>query len=174
MNPLGTWRKHLAGGDRSTCNLALCPLRACLQGERVTLASGLKSALVYKQISQVGLPYHSGQLHQLYWSISSCLTFFVTSKIWKQTWSSLWKTGADLGWILTDFLNERRSRKLPPRHAPPGNCWLLHDVTKIQTTKLSILLKFYFHDVLEQLKTIFITNFASKGYWFCGRLRLNF
>ena len=30
--------------------------RACLQGERVTLASGLKLALVYQQISQVALP----------------------------------------------------------------------------------------------------------------------
>ena len=25
-------------------------------------------------------------------------------------------------------------------------CWFSHDVTKIQTTKLSILLRFYFHD----------------------------
>ena len=32
--------------------------RACLQEERVTLGSGLKLALVYKHISQVGLPYH--------------------------------------------------------------------------------------------------------------------
>ena len=31
-------------------------LRACLQGERVTLANGLKIARVYKQISKVGLP----------------------------------------------------------------------------------------------------------------------
>ena len=30
---------------------------------RVTLARGLKLALVYKQISQVGLPYHLGQLY---------------------------------------------------------------------------------------------------------------
>ena len=46
--------------------------RAFLQGERVypfarvTLASGLKLVLVYKQISQVGLPYHPGQLYHLY------------------------------------------------------------------------------------------------------------
>ena len=39
-----------------------------------------------------------------------------------------------------------------------------HDVTKIQTTKLSILLRFYFYDVLEQLKTNFHTVFASKGF----------
>ena len=40
--------------------------------------------------------------------------------------------------------------------------WFSHDVTKIQTTKLSILLRFYFHDVLEQLKTNFHTNFRFK------------
>ena len=41
-------------------------------------------------------------------------------------------------------------------------CWFSHDVTKIQTTKLSILLRFYFHGVLEQLKTNFQTNFCFK------------
>ena len=41
-------------------------------------------------------------------------------------------------------------------------CWFSHDVTKIQTTKLSILLTFYFHGVLEQLKTNFRTNFRFK------------
>ena len=39
-----------------------------------------------------------------------------------------------------------------------------HDVTKIQTKKLSILPTFYFHDALEKLKTNFHTNFASKGF----------
>ena len=33
------------------------------------------------------------------------------------------------------------------------------DVTEIQTTKLSILPRFYFHDVLGQLKANFHTNF---------------
>ena len=41
-------------------------------------------------------------------------------------------------------------------------CWFSYDVTKIQTTKLSILLRYYFHDVLEQLKTNFHTNFRFK------------
>ena len=41
-------------------------------------------------------------------------------------------------------------------------CWFSHDITKIQTTKLSILLRFYFHGVLEQLKTNFRTNFRFK------------
>ena len=40
--------------------------------------------------------------------------------------------------------------------------WFSHDVTKIQTTKLSILLRFNFHDVLEQLKTNVHTNFRLK------------
>ena len=42
--------------------------------------------------------------------------------------------------------------------------WFLHDVTKIQTTKLSILLRFYFHGVLEQLKTNFQANLL---YYYC-------
>ena len=42
------------------------------------------------------------------------------------------------------------------------NCWFSHDVTKIQTKKLSILPRSYFHDVLEQLKTNFHTNFRFK------------
>ena len=43
-----------------------------------------------------------------------------------------------------------------------GYCWFSDDVTKIQTTKLSILLRFYFHGVLEQLKTNVQTNFPFK------------
>ena len=54
-------------------------------------------------------------------------------------------------------------------------CWFSHDATKTQTTKLSILLRFYFHDVFEQLKTNFRTNFRfKKGSWFFDRVRLNF
>ena len=41
-------------------------------------------------------------------------------------------------------------------------CWFSHDVTKFQTSELLILLRFYFHDVLEQLKTNIQTNFHSK------------
>ena len=41
-------------------------------------------------------------------------------------------------------------------------CWFSHDVTKIQTKKLSILQRFYFHDALQQLKTNFYTNFYFK------------
>ena len=41
-------------------------------------------------------------------------------------------------------------------------CWFSHDVTKIQTKKLSTLPRFYFHDASEQLKTNFHTNFRFK------------
>ena len=40
--------------------------------------------------------------------------------------------------------------------------WFSQDVTNIQATKLSILRRFYFHGVLEQLKTNFPTNFRFK------------
>ena len=40
--------------------------------------------------------------------------------------------------------------------------WFSQDVTNIQTTKLLILRRFYFHGVLEQLKTNFQTNFRLK------------
>ena len=43
-------------------------------------------------------------------------------------------------------------------------CWFSHDVTKIQTTKLSMLLRFYFHVVLEKLKTNVQKIFASKEF----------
>ena len=41
-------------------------------------------------------------------------------------------------------------------------CWFSHDVTKIQTKKLSILPRFFLHDALEQLKTNFHTKFRLK------------
>ena len=37
-----------------------------------------------------------------------------------------------------------------------------HNVTKIQTKKLSLLLSFYFHVVLQHLKTVIQTNFRFK------------
>ena len=41
-------------------------------------------------------------------------------------------------------------------------CWFSHDVTKIQTKKLSILPRVYFHGALEPLKTNFHSNFRFK------------
>ena len=37
-----------------------------------------------------------------------------------------------------------------------------HDVTKIRTKKLSILLSFYFHEVLQHLKTFIYRNFRYE------------
>ena len=44
-----------------------------------------------------------------------------------------------------------------------------NDVTKIQTQKLSILLSFYFHEVLQHLKTYKFP--VRKGALFCDRKR---
>ena len=44
--------------------------------------------------------------------------------------------------------------------------WVTRDVTKNQTKKLSILLSFYFHEVLQYLNTFTYTNF-----WFERVLR---
>ena len=50
----------------------------------------------------------------------------------------------------------------PRHHFRTGNCCFSLDVNKIQTTELSMLPRFYNHDVLEQLKTNFHTNFPFK------------
>ena len=39
------------------------------------------------------------------------------------------------------------------------NSWVARDVTKNQTKKLSILLSFYFHEVLQYLNIFTYTNF---------------
>ena len=46
------------------------------------------------------------------------------------------------------------------------NSWVARDVTKNQTKKLSILLSFYFHKVLQYLNT-----FAQTNFWFERVLR---
>ena len=52
--------------------------------------------------------------------------------------------------------------------------WFSHDVTKIQTKKLSLLLSFYFHAILEHLKTLYNKFSVQKGSVFCDTGRLNF
>ena len=41
-------------------------------------------------------------------------------------------------------------------------CWFSHDITKIQTKKLSTLPRFYFHDAFGQLKTNCQKKFRFK------------
>ena len=43
--------------------------------------------------------------------------------------------------------------------------WFSHNITKIQTKKLSLLLSFYFHVELQHLKTFIQKNFDSKGFF---------
>ena len=52
---------------------------------------------------------------------------------------------------------------LAKNQAVSDNCWFSLDVTKIETKKISILPRFYFHDALEQLKTNFHANFGFKS-----------
>ena len=60
-------------------------VRVCLQGERVTLESGLKKAGVYEQ-------NFTGRVTPSATTTLPVMTFFETSKIWNKTRSSLWKT----------------------------------------------------------------------------------
>ena len=54
-------------------------------------------------------------------------------------------------------------RKTLKSHHQFQNNWVFsHDVTKIQTRKFLFFLRFYFHDVYEQLKTSIHTNFHSE------------
>ena len=57
---------------------------------------------------------------------------------------------------LTYAMKEKRKNR------QTNNCWFSHDVTKKFKPQLSILRRFYFHGVLEQLKTNFQTNFRFK------------
>ena len=51
--------------ELEACSKGMFTRREGYPCARVTLASRLKLALVYKQISQMGLPYHLGQFYQL-------------------------------------------------------------------------------------------------------------
>ena len=58
--------------------------------------------------------------------------------------------------ILLDLYNF--SHPTQPYSIISNDCWFLHDVIKIQTRELAIVLSFYFHEVLQRLKTIIQTN----------------
>ena len=67
---------------------------------------------------------------------------------------------SSLGYLCSDFLT--KVVRFQRVRVNQKNCWFSHDVTNIQSTKLSILPRFYFHNVSEQLKTNFHTNFRFK------------
>ena len=76
--------------------------------------------------------------------------------------------GEEVQSLCYPFIYDFWQKRLPfhpsidPFHLHALNCLFLHDVTKIQTKKLSILPKFYFHDALQQLKTSFHTSIRFK------------
>ena len=68
----------------------------------------------------------------------------------------------DFGKVLCSSTNELQQNS--NASSREDYCWFSHNVTKIQTKKLSILLGFYFHNALEQLKTNFHRNFRFKRF----------
>ena len=58
--------------------------------------------------------------------------------------------------------NSAKTLKIFNVYSSLGLQKMSHDVTKIQTRKLTIIPRFYFHDVLQQLKTNFHKNFRFK------------
>ena len=69
-------------------------------------------------------------------------------------------------WVHTFLAAESRKegfRKLTCSHSSRGSAKTIQHSHAIKTTTLSILLRFYFHGVLEQLKTNFQTNFRFKS-----------
>ena len=65
----------------------------------------------------------------------------------------------------------RSVTELAPRSSDVLMCeqksysWFSHDVSKIQTKKLSLLLSLYFHVILEHLKNFIQKIFGSKGFF---------
>ena len=122
-------------------------------------------------------------LHETCWLI---IVIIISTSCWRNSFNFSLNKAENVH--LTDRFRKRLSlSKSPPLHSPfqfqfrtgigntyvdqiqvnlilghTANCWFSLDVTKIQTTKLSILPRFYFHDVSEQLKTNFHPNFRFK------------
>ena len=80
--------------------------------------------------------------------------------------------GGTKGWVHSFLAAESWKEgfgKLTCSHSSRGSTKTIHHSHANKATKLSILLRFYFHGVLEQLKTNFQTNFASKGFLHDGQ-----
>ena len=123
---------------------------------------------------RVQVPSHSVWWKEVFWT-QWLEEMFISSNMRGDIWLSnvycgaamievcLWSKKSAIRWVFG------QSRQSPDRRlffcaAFTSYCWFSLDVTKIQTKKLSILPRFYFHDVLEQLKTNFIQILASKGF----------
>ena len=81
-------------------------------------------------------------------------------KSWKE------EGGGQRGWVHSFLAAESRKegfRKLTCSHSSRGSAKTIQHSHAIKTTTLSVLLRFYFHGVLEQLKTNFQTNFRFKS-----------
>ena len=89
---------------------------------------------------------------------------------WQENSANLerkWRAGGGgtKGWVHSFLAAESRKerfRKLTCSHSSRGSAKTIQHSQATKTTKLSILLRFYFHGVLEQLKINFQTNFRFK------------
>ena len=75
------------------------------------------------------------------------------------------KRGGTKGWVHSFLAAESRKQgfgKLTCSHSSRGSAETIQHSHANKATKLSILLRFYFHGVLEQFKTNFQTNFRFK------------
>ena len=64
--------------------------------------------------------------------------------------------------LLEDRANTQRRNNCGTPNKRALNYWFSHDVTKMQTKKLTLLLSFYFQVVLQDLKTYIKTDFRFK------------
>ena len=88
-----------------------------------------------------------------------------TLKNGKKTAQILKGRGGGKGWVHSFLAAESWKEgfgKLTCSHSSRGSTKTIHHSHANKATKLSILLRFYFHGVLEQLKTNFQTNFRFK------------
>ena len=89
----------------------------------------------------------------------------VTTKISRNLAEKSSASNDNISTNITDNNNKKKKKKKKKKNIDKNNsCWFSHDVTKIQNAKLSnILLRFYFHDLLEELKTNFPENFRFES-----------
>ena len=105
-------------------------------------------------------------VYQFYY-LKECWDLYLSTRLSPDPWHSYGtKTAVSFANIFmakieTAIIDQHNTEPLSSADAPAKYpyCWFSHDVTKIQTTKLSIQLRFYFHGVLKKLKTNFQTNF---------------
>ena len=115
--------------------------------------------------------------HLVYVASRNNAHIWINSDIWLSFFHRLFRTG--MAYYFSDFTRDwnhdfarcgdvTRARDKKQTVLCPllisNYSWFSHDVTKIPTKKLSLFLSFYFHVVLQRLKTFIQTNFRFKRF----------